>query len=557
MSRWDRNKNDVQDTLNLKKIHNDTPLQDNAIQMNEIDKDVFHDLVDRYDAMADNLDSGLKEYAPFDHLSEDIYNGLYKHNVRMNDADDMKTFSRFNHEMMDEMTQSDEFEQLRRSTKGDMMSSAIATEVLQQKAMEKIDFYKQQYALQKQSGQAQDGGAAGELIDQINNGRHTQDQIDELMDAVGGDSTALSKKQAQKLAQLQQQLNDIQDEIDANFDGQRELQQGLADTSKKGSKAAMETVHEIRDIVNAWGLEAGENNRRISVDERKKAIERVRRSKRLKDLTDIIGRMKNLAMQKKKIKKKDGHSIADVELGNRIENLIPSELMRLASPATKRDFVHRFHQKQLLQYYKVDQKTVGRGPIVVCHDKSGSMSGESDDWSTALCLAMLEVAQKEKRNYAYIPYQAHVIGNMVKNIKAGELDPNDIMDIAELSVGGGTNFMAPIDEAIRSIESDSYKKADIVFITDGDCGVTDEWLANIRRLKEEKQFFINTVLIDTYRSASIGTIGKFSDHITRISSLAELDDSTAAEIFRMTEDKDKFATQGAGPAPSVSDPAQP
>lgn len=549
MSNWNRNKkNDVKDVLGLKELRTGE-YEDNAIKMNEIDKDIYHDMVEQYEAMNENLDAGLKEYAPFEHLSEDIYNSLFKYKAKMNDEEDMKSFCRFNHGIMDEIMESESYDTLRKATQFDMMGSAIGTEVLQEEAMKKITHYKQQLTAKK-NGQSHDpnDAAAGELIENLNKQGKIQGQMDSMMDGVGGDATALSKKHTKKMAELQEQLNDLQDEVDANMDGQRQMNQGMNQSLDKGSKKALETVNEIREIVDAWGLEAGTHGRRISLEERKSAIERVRRSPRLRELTDIIGRMKQLAMEKKKVKLPDGHSIETVELGNKLESVIPSDLMKLASSTTKKDFMLRYHQKQLLQYKKNDTKTIGRGPIVFCHDKSGSMQGTNDDWATALALAMLEVAQKEKRNFAYIPYESQVVGNMVKNIAAGELDPNDIMDIAELSPDGGTNFMAPLDEAVKCLMGDKYKKGDIVFVTDGDCGVSDKWLAEFKKVKAEKQFFVNTVLINTGgHGASKGTISKFSDNITTISNLAQLDDGSTREIFRMVDDEDKYVDPAAPP----------
>lgn len=542
---WGREKKSkVQDTLGLKELKQNQELQKNSIQMNEIDKDIYHDLVDNYEQMQDNLDAGLKEYAPFDNLSEDIYGSLYKYNAKMNEAEDMHAHSMFNHGMMEEMMESETYEKLRKSTKFDELGSAIGTEVLQQQAMEKIKYFKEQYEHKQQTGEDVDGADAGELIDKINQAKNTQDKIDDIMDSVGGDTSKLSKAEVEQLAKLQEALNQINGEIEQDVDGQKELKDGMNDAMEKGSQTAMTTVDEVRDVVNAWGLEAGSSTRRISLDQRKKAIERVRNSPRLKELTDLIGRMKALAMKTKKKKLDNGSTIEDVELGNKIENVIPSERMKLANKATKRDFIHRYNQRQLLQYHKIDIKTQGRGPVVVCHDKSGSMGGHRDDWATALTLAMLEVAQKEKRNFAYIPYESHIISHMVKNIAAGELDPDDIMDIAELSTRGGTNFMAPMDEALRCIQSETYNKGDIVFITDGDCGVTDQWLEKFKKVKEEKEFYVNTVLIDAggYGGVSRGTIDKFSDNITRISDVAQLGDDTK-QIFRIAQDDQKYDQQ--------------
>jgi uncharacterized protein with von Willebrand factor type A (vWA) domain len=539
---WDRKKSNlVQDTLGLKENKGPVELHANTLHMNEIDKDIYHDMVEQYDAMRENLDDGLKEYAPFDNLSEDMFNSLFKYNAKLRDEDEVKSFSRFNHKIMDNLMESDEYDNLRKSTKFDLMSSAIGTEVMQDKAMEQIQYYKAQYAHKQKTGEDVDGADAGEFIDQLNRARQLQDDIDDLNLQGQGSGQGLSKAQQQQLAQLQQELMDLEDDMDDNAKGQQDLEDGMTDAMEKAAKDAADDVHEVRDIVESWGLGSQNSNKKISLDRRKRAIERIRRSDRLKKLTDIIGRMKKLAMQKKKQHVPDGHSIETVELGNRIESLAPSEIMKLASPATKKDFMHRYHQKQLLQYKKHDVKSTGRGPVIVCHDKSWSMGGAKDDWSTALSLAVLEVAQKEKRNYGYIPYEDRVCHQMVKNIPAGELDPDDIMDVAEFDLQGGTNFMAPLDEAVNCLNSDRYKKGDILFITDGDCAVTEQWLKDFKKKKKDMQFYVNTVLINIGGGASRGTVEKFSDNVVTISHLSDLDDANAKQIFNIIEDDQKFA----------------
>lgn len=539
-----KKQNLVQKTLGLKEEISPLDLQDNALVMNEIDKDIYHDMVDSYDAMAENLEAGLEEYAPFEHLSEDVFNSLFKYNAKLHEEEDMKSFSRLNHNIMEDLMDSESYQDLRKSTKFDLMSSAMGTEVMQSKAMEKIKYFKDQYLQQQKTGQPMDDAEAGELIEQMNQQGKLQNQIDQLQ-GIKDSGQKLTQAQANKLAQLQQQLMDLQDLIDDNEEGQEQLTNGMTNALNDASKKAADEVHEVRDIIDSWGLESGTTTRRISLDQRKKAIERIRRSDRLKDLTDLIGRMKKIALKKKKKHIPNGHAVHGIELGNKLESVIPSELMKLAHPTTKKDFMVRYHQKQLLQYKKRDSRTIGQGPIIALHDKSGSMQGPKDDWSTALCLASLEVAQKEKRNFGYIPYENIVIDKCVKNVSAGELDPQDILDIAELNTRGGTNFMAPMNEAINCLASERYKKGDILFITDGDCGITDDWLREFKKKKEELQFYVNTVLINVGGGASRGTVDRFSDNVVTISNLAELDDANAAAIFNVMEDKSKFANPSA------------
>ena len=57
-------------------------------------------------------------------------------------------------------------------------------------------------------------------------------------------------------------------------------------------------------------------------------------------------------------------------------------------------------ERQILQYQLSGAETLGRGPLVLLLDKSGSMDGTKDLWATALSLALLEHAQAERRPFA-------------------------------------------------------------------------------------------------------------------------------------------------------------
>lgn len=536
-----RGKVTVQDTLGLKDVNQKHKLSPNTIKLNEIDRDIYHDCVDRYDAMEQNLQDGLKEYSPFDNLSEDIFNSLFKYNVNMHDVDDVQAKSQLNHKLMENLLESDEYNNLRSATKFDLMSSAIGTEVLQGKAMEQIMQYKQAYQQKMQTGQNVPGADAGELIETLNKMSSTQSQIDAL-ESLAGSGQKLTKKQAMELAALKQDYQDLVLEYENNHAGQTQMQNGMTQAVNQGAKDAAIQVGEVQDIIEAWGLGEGSHNRKISLDQRKKAIERVRRSSRLKDLTDLIGRFRALALKKKKKPIPDGHNIKTITTGNKLENILPSELMNLANPATKKDFMRRYTQKQLLVYEKNDSKTIGQGPIIFCQDKSGSTHGTIDDWATALALATVEVAQKEKRDFAYIPFEDVVM--QTKDIRPGELDPQDVLDIAEMESDGGTNFMRPLERALKVLEDSRYTKADVMFVTDGHAGVSQEFLDRFMKVKAEKNFYVNTILINVGGYAvSRGTVDLFSDNVTTISSVAELDEANAAKMFNLLDDKDKFNGQ--------------
>ena len=76
---------------------------------------------------------------------------------------------------------------------------------------------------------------------------------------------------------------------------------------------------------------------------------------------------------------------------------------------------------------------------------------------------------------------------------------------------------------------------DILFITDGDCGVSDKFKREFKTKKEEKEFATKGILIDFGRGySSDATLKEFCDDVVRISSVADLkkgDSDAVKNIF--------------------------
>ena len=49
------------------------------------------------------------------------------------------------------------------------------------------------------------------------------------------------------------------------------------------------------------------------------------------------------------------------------------------------------------------------------------------------------------------------------------------MAAAETFLNGGTNFETPMRKAMSLIEEDGFEKADVVFITDGECELNEAY----------------------------------------------------------------------------------
>lgn len=69
---------------------------------------------------------------------------------------------------------------------------------------------------------------------------------------------------------------------------------------------------------------------------------------------------------------------------------------------------------------------------------------------------------------------------------------------------------------------------DILFVTDGDCGVSDSFKKDFKRIKEEKEFACKGILVDmgSWRSSD-STLREFCDDVVRISNVADLSDGNS------------------------------
>ncbi|MCX5745766.1 MAG: VWA domain-containing protein [Proteobacteria bacterium] len=192
---------------------------------------------------------------------------------------------------------------------------------------------------------------------------------------------------------------------------------------------------------------------------------RLRDDPRLRKIANLAGRFKRIAGAKRRSRVRHGaDEIVDVEQGADLGRLLPLELAQLVHPRTRLLALRNFVERQCMQYRLEGAEPLGRGPLVLCVDKSGSMEGERDVWATSVALALLSVAQAEKRAFALLGFDAAVRHESI--VLPGESLPEAGLFIP---CDGGTNIDAVLRRGLDVIHQHhgSLRKADIVLITDG------------------------------------------------------------------------------------------
>ena len=510
--------------------------QDLSIDHYLADDDLYQEIYDESHTIQSSVEEGKLALSTYDDLSEDLFLSLFKHSPKLLSEGSMKTENVINNRIMSKLVVQPEFKALRNYTRYDPYNAALGTQALTEATSQIIE------ALRPIKKPGQEDGLV-DLSDKLN---LTQEELEELLrrkgilddlmdqanaggggvpkavaDAAGQNEMSLQEAQALANA-LQQQLEDaLQDEAADSLVDQAVNQMAQA------AQQASDQIAEETDMIAQWGLDGSGSEQRVSFADKKAALLRIRGSKKLKELTDLIGRLKEVAKQDQKLKVKSGSvAIKSVTTGKRIEDVLPSELSLLAQNATKGLFYQKYNDGTMLNYKKESTKPKGKGPMIVLIDVSGSMSEDRQRWSKAMAIALLEVAQDQKRNYASIIFDSAV--RDVIEIYKGKMEPMKVVDIAEKFYGGGTDFEKPLEAALKLINKSEFKEADIVMLTDGESSMSDDFIRKLKETQEDKRFSIMSVLIDIGGRASTASLDSFSNKVVKISNISELDGAESA-----------------------------
>ena len=503
----------------------------NALEHYDVDIDIYNDIVNQSPVMQQTLEEGEELLPTFKYLHQDIFLSLYKYKARVLPEVDMHISTRMNRGIISNLINTPEYISLRQTCRMDQFNAALGTEIIGREA---IDILRE--AIEKLKDLEQKKDAMDRLMEE-------EEKIDELIEDIGDiDELIEDAKRAgngslaaqleqerqakeQSVATLKAMANKIAEDCDELIEDD-ELVSEVSTTMGSTLTETGKQVQEVSELCEAWGLGTGENCQ-VAFQNKKDAIERIRRSSKLHKLTDLVGKFKESAIVEQKKKAKHGAvEIKGVTTGDKIQDTLPSDRMNLCNDITKGDFYRRMSEHGLLQYSKESNKQKNKGPIIVCVDTSGSMQGDEEIWSKALTVGILEVAQMQKRDFACIIYSSHADKPIV--IKKDEIAPQKIIDCAERFHNGGTSFEAPLNEALELIKDSTFKNADIVFITDGDCYVSDNFSRKFKQIKEDKDFRTLGVLVNMgCGHVSDSSLKEFCDNITLVSDIADLNDGNS------------------------------
>ncbi len=201
--------------------------------------------------------------------------------------------------------------------------------------------------------------------------------------------------------------------------------------------------------------------------------------------------------------------ITGIKLAQDLSLALPSELALLADPDLQILFDLKFLEANLMSFNMQGQqsgrviedphhakKRMGqKGPMVVCLDTSGSMNGQPELISKAICLYLSIQALREKRAMYLVNFSTNITALNLQ--LEGSLD--DVIHFLGQSFHGGTDIIPAMQHAVEMIQQPSFTQADIVVISDFIMGqLTEDLMQEITALKQQGNGFY-AVAIGNFR----------------------------------------------------------
>ena len=494
---------------------------DRVLRSTRLEDSIYADLKDGDTDLEQTEQEAAKKLPSFPALSQDVFQSFYSLMPRKNGEDMLTVAARkFNAPILEHITQSGDYSTLKTVCEG-----------------RELPAYE----------------AASEFV------ARTAGELDSLLSDIGGEKNALNtlEKLEQGERQARQELAGLLERMQATKERGQGLEQSVVEAANKAESkrrqveavgklvdanaaksrddvaglvslavsAAAEKAEEVRNIIGAWSDEPG-NLERNEANAGLLAL--VRKSQVLRDISRYLGRFREIFAQGKR----NGYSYGRgekyaLELGRDLSRALTSELAMLASPQTMPLFLRRYQRGQIKQYQRREPTFKGMGDIICCLDESDSTHGDPAAWGKAVALTLLEIAAGSGRSFALIHF-SRTESFQTDLFRPGAYTLADKMRAAKTFLGGGTNFRTPMNEALRLMEAEGFENADIVFVTDGECRLPDQYLEQLHSEQAARRFTVTGVLLDKGTPGMAFSLESFCQNIYLTSEL--LGDEIVREI---------------------------
>jgi len=324
---------------------------------------------------------------------------------------------------------------------------------------------------------------------------------------------------------------------------QKQIQWELEQIEKERKKFCEELYRQIEELKKLqeilepftnkfgrlWDMSKG-RWQKANFDVLKKYAELLQKDESLRELAEMLGRMQaaeieyeeetftdKIIKQEWKIEHASKADLVGIHESDDISSMLPAEAALLAEPVLETVFYKKLVEKKL-QTFDYQAKTLShkeeefqnkrqkakedkKGPIIICVDTSGSMHGTPEQVAKTLSFALLKIAIGENRKCYLISFSTGIetleLTDMRNNLEK-------LLDFLSMSFCGGTDAMPAMEEALRMLKTEDYKKADVIMVSDFVMsGLDAETQEKIRLAKENKTKFHSLVIGDSGNQQTI------------------------------------------------------
>lgn len=223
-----------------------------------------------------------------------------------------------------------------------------------------------------------------------------------------------------------------------------------------------------------------------------KYSELLQKESSIQELADLLGRLREAETELEEetfaevITKKTWiddpylkSEIGGIYESNHIPKVLPSEVSFLGYPETESVFYKKLADHSLLTFqeqgrslvvsnkvnYHTQQKErrKEKGPFIICIDTSGSMEGLPEQIAKVLCFAILKMASREQRKCFLISFS---VGIKTINLLDLANSMDEIVKFLSMSFHGGTDVTPAMMATLSMLETNDYKDADVLMVSD-------------------------------------------------------------------------------------------
>lgn len=492
----------------------DIGYSDRVLKSTRLEREIFRDIRNKTPEIKQLEEEGRPILSLIKQLINDVFQAFYTITPKMLDDKDLSPAAKnVNKVILTKLMTQEEYATKKSVCEGYEIPALEATIVFMRELMPNL----------KDMVKSLSGGE-----DRINTMEQMAEQCSELLAELKQklQSQSVSEKKtvsiANKLESKREQYSYLEKQADraANMN-RRKIQEAVVVALSK----AVDSAETVKFVILSWG---NYNDNMPKNEVNKKLIERVSKSEKLMYVAKFLGKYKDIYFGKNK----NGYVFGrgekyDITMGNNISKALTSELSLLSDRKLIPVFIRKYQNKRLKQYRRREPICKGKGDIIVCLDESSSTYGVNQAWGMAVAMVLLHICHENKRNFALIHFSDKIKTDI---FRADDSDMQKrMMEASETFLKDSTDFEKPIKKAISLIQDEKWNNADIVFITDGICNLSDECEKYVKEMQSKHKFSITGILLDEGENMSF-SLEKFAKKIYRTSELCK--DDIAVDIMK-------------------------